>query len=129
MSSQFGIQNFGFTKTIINDNNKKYNNELVWEGDYDGKRANIHVAMNENGEKAELKKQLSNSELSKLLGLSPIEIPLDERLINDFLTPTSSIVLEGALTNKKKRKSIITHKKRNKNFKGGKKSRKSRRSL
>jgi hypothetical protein len=121
MSSQFGIQNFGFTKTVINENNKKYNNELIWEGDYDGQRANIHVLMNDNGDRFDLKKQLSNDELSKLLGIPSVEKPLDERLRNDFL---ESIVLEGALTNKKKRKS---KKKYNKKYIGGK--RKSRRRL
>ena len=121
MSSQLGIQNFGFTKTVINDNNKKYNNELIWEGDYDGKKANIHVAMNDNGKKEELKMELSNYELSKLLGIPPVEKPLDERLRNDFL---ESIVLEGALTNKKKRKSKRTQK-NHKKYIGGRKNRKS----
>ena len=114
MSSQFGIQNFGFTKTVINENNKKYNNELIWEGDYDGKRANIHVSMNDNGNIFDLKKQLSNDDLSRLLGIPSVEIPLDQRLRNDFL---DSIVLEGALTNKKKRKS---KKKYYKKYIGGK---------
>jgi hypothetical protein len=121
MSSQFGIQNFGFTKTVINENNKKYNNELIWEGDYDGQRANIHVLMNDNGDRFDFKKQLSNDELSRLLRIPSVEKPLDERLRNDFL---ESIVLEGALTNKKKRKS---KKKYYKNYIGGKRNRKSKR--
>jgi hypothetical protein len=125
MSSHFDIQNFGFTKTIINENDKKYNNELIWEGDYNGERANINVIMNDNGDIYDIKKQLTNNELSKLLGIPSVNIPLEERLRNDFLTPSKSIVLEGALTNNKKRKSSKSKKKRSKSYIGGRKNRKS----
>ena len=37
------IQNYGFTKTFIKDNQHNLENEIQWKGDYDGKIANIDV--------------------------------------------------------------------------------------
>lgn len=106
------IQNYGFTKTLINNNNKIFNNEIKWEGDYNGSKANIHVDINDNGKKEVIQMKLDNDDIKQLLGISSVEIPLDQRLKNDFLQQNvfrkqnipTSIVLEGALTNKKTRK-------------------------
>ena len=38
------IQNYGFTKTLIKDNNLVLQNKTIkWNGDYDGNIANIHI--------------------------------------------------------------------------------------
>ena len=119
------IQNYGFTKTLINNNNNNVlNNEIKWEGIYDGSKADIYVDINDNGKKEIIKMKLNNDEIKQLLGISSVEIPLEERLTNDFLTPYSSfkskktpksIVLEGALTNKTRKN--IRNKKRNRKTK------------
>jgi hypothetical protein len=128
------IQNYGFTKTLINNNNKLLNNEIKWEGNYDGSKANIYVDINENGKKEIIKMKLDNNDIEDLLGIPSVEIPLEERLKNDFLynsfndSPTSksprsksprskstrskstrskSIVLEGALVKKRTRKNRL----------------------
>jgi hypothetical protein len=116
------IQNYGFTKTLINNNNKIFDNEIKWEGNYNGSKANILVDINDNGKKEIIQMELNNDDIKQLLGISSVELPLEERLTNDFLKPRprifrnknnrNSIVLEGALTNKKTRKSI-RNKKRN----------------
>jgi len=122
------IQNYGFTKTLINNNNNNVlNNEIKWEGIYDGSKADIYVDINDNGKKEIIKMKLNNDDIKQLLGISSVEIPLEERLTNDFLTPYSSfkskktpksIVLEGALTNKTRKN--IRNKKRNRKTKSKK---------
>lgn len=106
------IQNYGFTKTLVNDNNKIFNNEIKWEGDYNGSNANIYVDINDNGKKEVIQMKLNNDDIKEIFGISSVEIPLEKRLKHDFLDQTvfrtknipTSIVLEGALTNKKTRK-------------------------
>jgi hypothetical protein len=121
------IQNYGVTKTLINNNNNVLNNEIKWEGIYDGSKANIYVDINDNGKKEIIKMNLDNDDIKQLLGISSVEIPLEERLTNDFLNPYGSfkskrtprsIVLEGALTNKtRKNKWKLRNKKRNRKTK------------
>jgi hypothetical protein len=101
------IQNYGFTKTLIKNNNKKVKNEIMWNGDYDGNKANIHLDINDNGAKDHISMQLDNEDLMNILGIQPVEVPLEERLSVDFLDePYRPITLEGALLEKRnKRKS------------------------
>jgi len=105
------IQNYGFTKTLIKNNNKKVKNEIMWNGDYDGNKANIHLDINDNGTKDHISMQLDNQDLMNILGIQPVEVPLEERLSLDFLDePYRPITLEGALLEKhNKRKSRKTN--------------------
>ena len=107
------IHNYGFTKTIIKDDDQLRQNEIQWKGNYDGNIANINVGINNNGNKEFVSMQLTNDDLMHLLGVQPVQIPLEKRLMNDFYRP---MTLDGALIRKKSRK----HKKRH-----NKKSRKS----
>ena len=79
------MQNYGFAKTIINKNNKKTKNEIMWNGDYNGNIANIEVNMNDNGNREIIKMQLDNNDILNMLGVQPINIPLEQRLQSDFL--------------------------------------------
>ena len=99
------IENYGFTKTVIKDNKHKIKNEMKWVSDYDGKHANIDLDINDNGTKKNVSMRLNNDELMDLLGIQPIEIPLEQRLSMDFLGRGASfepIPLEGLLVTKKK---------------------------
>jgi hypothetical protein len=99
------IQNYGFTKTYIKDNNKKVKNELQWIGDYDGNNANVKLDINDNGIKKVVSMQLDNNDLMNILGIQPIQKPLEQRLTNDFLDESyTPITLEGVLTKRKTRK-------------------------
>jgi len=49
------IKNKGTTKTIIHNNNKNYYNEVNWDADYDGEKANISLDIDENGKKGTLR--------------------------------------------------------------------------
>ena len=69
------IKNYGFTKTSIQKNNKKSNNEIKWTADYDGKMANLDVAINDGDHhKEELSMQLDNNDLMHLLGYQPVNM-------------------------------------------------------
>ena len=101
------IQNYGFTKTYIKDNNKKVKNEIQWIGDYDGNKANVKLDINDNGIKKVVSMQLDNNDLMNILGIQPIQKPLEQRLTNDFLDESyTPITLEGVLTKRKTRKHL-----------------------
>ena len=105
------IQNYGFTKTYIKDNNNNLQNEVKWIGDYDGDKANIQLDINDNGDKKLVSIQLDNNDIMNLLGIQPIKKSLEARLTNDFLN--TSITLEGALIKRKTRrhyKKLNSHK-------------------
>lgn len=80
------IQNYGFTKTYLQENNKKKENSIQWIGDYDGKMAKVQLDINDNGHNEVINMKLNNNELMNLLGVQPVQIPLAERLMNDFLS-------------------------------------------
>jgi len=112
------IQNYGFTKTIIKDNNKKTKNEINWIGDYDGNIANLDITINDNGEKEHIVMDLTNDDINALLGIQPVNMSLEDRLKNDFFDKKHSdnlkfkpMTLEGTLIKRKTRKHL---KKRNK---------------
>ena len=102
------IQNYGFTKTYIKDNNNNLQNEVKWIGDYDGDKANIQLDINDNGDKQLVSIQLDNNDIMNLLGVQPVKMSLENRLTNDFLN--TPITLEGALIKGKTRRH---YKKRN----------------
>ena len=112
------IQNYGFTKTIIKNNNKKTKNEINWIGDYDGNMANVDITINDNGEKEHIVMELTNDDINALLGIQPVNMSLEDRLKNDFFDTEYSynpkfkpMALEGALIKRKTRRHL---KKRNK---------------
>jgi hypothetical protein len=109
------IQNYGFTKTLFQDNENTLENEIKWQGDYDGKIANIDVDINDNGNREFVSMQLNNNDLRQLFGIQPVEVPLEKRLINDFLSHKNKpITLEGALIKRKTRRHGKKHHKRRK---------------
>jgi hypothetical protein len=93
------IENYGFTKTLIRDNGRNIENEIKWIGDYDGNVANINVNINENGNNEFVSFKLSNNDIMNILGIQPFKVPLEKRLMNDYVY--NPIILEGALTKRK----------------------------
>lgn len=80
------IKTKGITKTLIHNNNKNYINELNWDADYDGEKANISLDIDENGTKGHINMKMNNDELAELLNIPSENTMLDERLYNDFLS-------------------------------------------
>lgn len=119
------IQNYGITKTVITNNNKKYNSTLKWKGNYDGNKANIHLNLDENGITKHVSMQLNNEDLMDILGLQPVTVPLEHRLSVDFLVPLTldrSLIKNKTYRHNKQRglslkqlktRRHINHKKRN----------------
>lgn len=98
------IQNYGFTKTLFQDNDNKIHNLVKWKGDYDGKLANIDVDINDNGNREFVSIQLDNNDIRQLLGIQPVEVPLEKRLAEDFLYSSKPITLEESLIKRKSKK-------------------------
>jgi hypothetical protein len=105
------VQNYGFTKTLIKNNNHTLQNKLIkWNGDYDGDVANINIGINNNNKEKFINVQLTNDELMDIFKIQPVEIPLEKRLSHKFLH--KPIILEGALIKSRKHKKKKHHKKR-----------------
>lgn len=107
------IQNYGFTKTLIQDNKHNLQNEIKWQGNYDGQIANIDIDINNNGNREFVSMELNNNDLRQILGIQPVEIPLEKRLMKDF-SYNKPITLDGALIKRKSRKHRKKHHKRRK---------------
>lgn len=80
------IQNYGFTKTLVQENGQYSDNVVKWETNYDGNIANIHLDINDNGIDKHVSMKLDNNDLAQLLGVQPVDIPLEQRLTNDFMS-------------------------------------------
>jgi hypothetical protein len=83
------IENYGYTNTHIDNNNKKSESSVSWIGNYDGNIANVDMTINNNGNEKSLNLQLDNEDLLNLLNIPSNQIPLEKRLINDFFSPNT----------------------------------------
>lgn len=79
------IQSMGYAKTYIINNNDIHEKGIEWQGNEDGNKLNIHLAVNDNGEKEQMNIQLDKNDVMDLLKTQSIGIPLTNRLQNDFL--------------------------------------------
>jgi hypothetical protein len=78
------IKSKGISKTIIHNNNRNYVNEINWDADYDGDKANIVLDLNDNNSKQHYNIELDNENLAQILNIPSIDIPLEKRLTQDF---------------------------------------------
>ena len=109
------IQNYGFTKTLIKENNHTLQNNIVkWNGNYDGNIANINIGIRNNDKEKFVNIQLTNDELMNILKIQPVEIPLEKRLSNKFLH--KPIILEGSLMKNKSIKKKHRKKRKTRKF-------------
>lgn len=81
------IKNKGISQTVFHDNHhNQLKNEIKWNAKYDGERANINLAMNDNGKKNKYRVQLNNEDLANLLSIPAVNKPLESRLKDDFMS-------------------------------------------
>jgi hypothetical protein len=99
------IENYGYTNTIINKNNKKSNVSLEWMGNYDGEIADLKLKLNDNGNKKLIDVKLDNEDIIHLLNIPSNQYSLDERIKNDFLYGNSTMLPMIEFPSIKKRKS------------------------
>ena len=109
------IENYGYTNTMINRNNKKRNVSMEWTGSYDGNMADLSVKLNDNGSKKTVDLKLDNQDLINLLNIPSQQRPLDERITHDIINQEPLHIIEIPIVSlhsrKKKRK---TRNKKNK---------------
>ncbi len=74
------IINSGFIKTVATINNKKSEEDINWDGKYDGQKAVFHAKLNKDGKTENIEKTFSNNDIKQLLGYSVVNEPLEMRL-------------------------------------------------
>lgn len=102
------IQNYGYTNTMINKDNKKSNVSMEWVGNYDGNIADISVKLDDNGSKKVVDLKLDNQDLINLLNIPSQQKTLDERLSHDIISNQPLHIIELPIV------SLPIHRKRRK---------------
>jgi len=88
------FENSGYEEVIYQTNSKKHKHSINWEGNYNGKIANLKLKLNKDGKKENYDFKLNKEELENIFTYPINNIPLEQRLINDYnlsstLIPTS----------------------------------------
>lgn len=78
------IKKQGITQTIVHDNKHNHFNQINWDADYDGEKANISLDLTNNGKSDHYNVILNNDDLAKMLNFDSVNLPLDKRLKGDF---------------------------------------------
>ena len=81
------IKKQGITQTIVHDNKHNHFNEINWDADYDGNKANISVKSNTDGKRDRFDISLDNEDLAHILNIPRINMPIHKRLEMDFNKP------------------------------------------
>jgi len=96
------IENYGFTKTYVNNNNKISNKLLQWEGNYDGQNAFLNLHSEDDGHVKNIAMKLDKKDLLELMAFPSIGMSLDKRLSNDFSTTRTNNKTKRHRKHKKK---------------------------
>lgn len=87
--NKVNITSVGSVQTYENDNKTPKHTSFKWDGNYDGKIANIDILIDNNGKKNKSKLKFTNDDLIDMLSGPVDSNPIDERLMNDFLRDKS----------------------------------------
>lgn len=107
------VYSSGVSKVMTEHNGEKHSDEIKWDTDYDGNKANVLLNINKDGKKMHRTLQLSNDDIMQMLSIPSVKTPLETRLLQDFLPQTSFLkrsIQRRSKKNMKKRRN--THKKR-----------------
>ena len=108
------VKNDGILQVYTKKNNKKYMNQVKWNGEYDGNIASLNLDINNNGKRENIHMNLDNDDLLDILNRDVVNKPLDQRLTQDFLlgkrdkltkTRMRSLRVKSKSKNKSKNKS------------------------
>jgi hypothetical protein len=84
-ANKISIDNTGQTELIYKEGNKSPKKTVFkWDGNYDGKNANIHMNLDVDGKQTKSDIKLSNEDIMELLSQNTINKSLDQRLDDDF---------------------------------------------
>ena len=78
------IMNTGAINTVTMINNKTTQQGFDWDAKYDGKQLEFHGKLNKDGTTEVIDKTLNNAEIEQLLGYSPVNDTLENRLEKDW---------------------------------------------
>lgn len=106
------IENYGYTNTTINKNNKESNLSMEWMGNYDGEIADLKMKLNDNGVKKMIDLKLDNDDIIQLLNIPSNGYSLDQRIKSDFLYGENDFIPMIELPSNKGRGVSIHNKKR-----------------
>ena len=87
--NKVNITSVGSVQTYENDNKTPKHTSFKWDGNYDGQLANIDIRIDNNGKKNKTKLKFTNDDLIDMLSGPVDSNPIDERLMNDFLSDRS----------------------------------------
>ena len=79
------VKNDGILQVYTKKNNKKYMNQVKWNGEYDGNIASLNLDINNKGKRENIHMNLDNDDLLDILNRDVVNEPLDQRLTQDFL--------------------------------------------
>jgi len=85
------IKKQGITQTIVHDNKHNHFNQINWDADYDGNKANISVKSNTDGKRDRFDISLDNQDLAHILNIPSINMPIHKRLKMDFQKPSYKV--------------------------------------
>jgi hypothetical protein len=95
MNTNAYIKNVGSTQTIIKDNHSEpIFSDVLWQATYDGKKANVNVTTNTNGETTNYSTKLDNNDLARLLDIPSVHGDISERLLSDFPIEDSENIMD-----------------------------------
>ena len=86
MKDFLNIKTKGYNETIIRNNNNNKVSKLNWDANYNGENGNVSLDYSENGKPPEhVKISFDNDDLVNLLNVPSINMPIHQRLKNDFM--------------------------------------------
>jgi len=87
MTDFLNIKTKGYNETILrNNNNNNKVSKLNWDANYNGENGNVSLDYSENGKPHEhVKISFDNDDLANLLNVPSINMPIHQRLKNDFM--------------------------------------------
>jgi hypothetical protein len=118
------LKSYGMSERYVleKDKNNKYRpkqsfNKMEWNGNYDGNKAHVDIQLNNNGHREHMNMVLNNNDLIEILNVPEVNIPIHQRLQNDFLLknenePLRQVTLENLLTKTRNYRNMNRYKRR-----------------
>lgn len=113
MDTNTYIKTTGSANSYVQQGMHRSINNVNWDVDYDGRHADIDLDVGHNGESTHYKAVLSNEDLANMLNYPSVNMPLEERLYNDFLVDRRVYKLEPILPRRRRQPHVrIIHTKK-----------------
>ena len=94
MTTNVEIQNTGISQTISSVNGKQHMDQIKWDTDSDGKKANVSFDLTKDNKTEHINVQLDKHDLAKMLSMTTVNKPIEKRLLSDFSRKRKQLPLE-----------------------------------